>query len=119
MSDERIIKSADDNAAAPPPPELKGLRNRLKIKSPMVRKIAIIDLIKLHESIHTSDVPQALTAHLEKEDHPPLQLRVISFLVHAHYKPALDVMEKLASDEETDASVKTALADAMEKLRKG
>ena len=117
MSDEKIITAGSGDAPSKPPKALRGLRNRLKIKSPMVRKIAIIDLVKLHESVHTTDVPHALAEHLQQEAHPPLQLRLISFLMHTRYTPAIEVMEQLAAREDTDEAVKAALADAIDKLR--
>lgn len=85
----------------------------------MVRKIAIMDLIKRHDELDTAQVVQVLTAHLEREDQPALQLRVVEFIEShlTHAAAALPVLEKLVADEATDAQVKTAVEYAIVQLK--
>lgn len=111
---------APQKPASAPPASLKGLSNRLKIKSRMVRKIAIMDLIHRHAELGTSQVVSVLIAHLEREDQPALQLRVIEF-IECHLDEslaALPVLEKLFTEDATDAQVKAVAEYAIGKLKK-
>lgn len=101
-----------------PPASLKGLSNRLKIKSKMVRKIAIMDLIKHQAQLGTKEVIDVLALHLEREDQPALQLRVIEFLVNSGGAAALPLLQKLAADESTDETLKVSLQEAISKIQK-
>ena len=105
---------------ASPPATLKGLSNRLKIKSKMVHKIAIMDLIHRHAELDTPQVVAALAAYLEREDQPALQLRVIEFFEShpAEAQAALPVLEKIVADNATDAQVKTTAEYAINQLKR-
>lgn len=105
------------SAAVSPPPALRKLSNRLRAKPPLVRKIAMLDLLKQHEALQTHDVPNIFAAHLERETHPPLQLWLITFLTRNHHVASLPAMEKLAMSENITPSVKAALEDAIATLR--
>jgi hypothetical protein len=84
--------------SSPPPASLKGLSNRLKIKTPMVRKIAIMDLIHRHEELGTAQAAAVLLEHLGRETQAALQVRVIDFLGKVRCSEARETLEALAGE---------------------
>lgn len=93
---------------------LKGLSNRLKIKTPMVRKIAVMDLIKRQDEFGVAKVAQVLLKHLPAESNPQLQVRIIEFLGQSRITEAIEPLEALTSD---NPPVADAVRRAVEALR--
>lgn len=62
------------------PPTLKGLANRLKMPKPMVRKIAIMDLIHRDQQQPDDQAAAVLRDHLGRETDPDLRARIEQYL---------------------------------------
>lgn len=111
-------RSKSTKPAAPAPATLKGLSNRLKIKTTMVRKIAIMDLIHRHEELDTTQVVLVLASHLSRESQSALQSRILDFLVSLGDQAALPLLQQLAKDEATDEALKASLQEAIASIEK-
>lgn len=85
MTDAPDLNPVDDAPASRPIPRagFQTLRNRLRLRSALARKLAVMDLIRRQEEFGRAEVRQVLTTHLEKEANEAIRQRITAALEEA------------------------------------